>query len=111
MVDSNRGSAKHPKGFLYNKASTQTFIQIPISDFAKGVTKAFFCADTPLHKLKNNHLSSLFQKLGNPLPSKRKYSSKVEKLAKEEVLRIKGHLKNQEMFIVVDESDINANSI
>ena len=107
MVDSHRGSAKHQRGFLNEKASTQTFLKTPIPDFAEKVTKAFLCADIPLHKLRNSHLSSLFKKLGNPLPSERKCRSKVEKLAEEEALRLKDYLKDQQMFMVVDESDIN----
>ena len=60
-----------------------------------------------LHKLRNSHLSSLFKELGNPLPSKEKCRLKVEKLA-EEALRLKDYLKDQEMFMVVDKSDINS---
>ena len=78
-----------------------------IPDFAEKVTKTFFCADIPLHKLINSHLSSLFKELGNLLPSERKCRSKVEKLAEEEALRLKNYLKDQEMFMIVDESDIN----
>ena len=107
MVGSHRGSAKHQRGFLHEKASTQTFFKTPIPDFAEKVTKAFLCADIPLHKLRNSHLSSLFKELGNPLPSEGKCRSKVEKLAKKEASRLKCYLKDQEMFMVVDESDIN----
>ena len=107
MVDSHRGSAKHQRGFLHEKASTQTFLKTPIPDFAEKVTKAFLCADIPLHKSRNSHLSSLLKELGNPLPSEGKCRSKVEKLAKKEALRLKDYLKDQEMFMVVDESDIN----
>ena len=92
----------------HNLYHTQTFLKTPIPDFAGKVTKAFLCANIPLHKLRNSHLSSLFKELGNPLPSKEKCRSKVEKLAKEEALRLKDYLKNQEMFMVVDESEINS---
>ena len=61
MVDLHRASAKHQRGFLHETASTQTFLKtIPIPDFSEKVTKAFLCADIPLHKLRNSHLSSLF---------------------------------------------------
>ena len=60
-----------------------------------------------MHKLRNSHLSSLFKELGNPLPSQGKCRSKVEKLAEEEALRLKDYLKDQEMFMVVDENEIN----
>ena len=106
MVDSHRGSAKHQRGFLHEKAGTQTFLKTPIPDFTKKVIKAFLCADIPLHKLRNSHLSSFFKQLGNPLPSEGKCRSKVEKLAEEEALRLNDYLKDQEMFMVVDESDI-----
>ena len=59
-----------------------------------------------MHKLRNSHLSSLFKELGNLSPSKGKCHSKVEKLV-EEALRLKDYLKDREMFMVVDESDIN----
>ena len=98
---------KTPKWLLTLKASTQTFLKTPIPDFAEKVTKAFFCADIPLHKLRNSHLSSFFKELGNPLPSEEKCRSKVEKLAEEEALPMKDYLKYQEMFMVVDENDIN----
>ena len=108
MVDSHRGSAKHQRGFLHEKTiSTPTFLKTPIPDSAEKVTKAFLCADIPLHKLRNSHLSSLFKKLGNPLSFGGKFRSKVEKLAEEEALRLKDYLKDQEMFMVVDESDNN----
>ena len=80
------------------------FLKLPIPEFAEKVNKAFLCADIPLHKLRNSYLSSLFKELGNPLPSEGK-CSKVEKLAKEEALRLKDYLKDQIMFMVVDESD------
>ena len=60
-----------------------------------------------MHKLRNSHLSSLFKELGNPLTSEGKCRSKVEKLAEEEALRLKDYLKDQEIFMVVDERDIN----
>ena len=62
------------------------FLKTPTLDFAEKVTKAFLCADIPLHKLRNSHLSSLFIELGNLLPSKEKCCSKVEKLVEEEAL-------------------------
>ena len=49
-VDSHRGSGKHQRGFLHEKASTQAFLKAPVPDFAEKVTKAFLCADIPLHK-------------------------------------------------------------
>ena len=107
MVDSHRGSAKHQRGFLHEKVSAQTFLKTPTPDFAEKVTNAFLCADIPLHKLRNSHLSFLFKELGNPLPSERKCRSKVEKLAEEKALRLKDFLKDQVMFMVVDESDLN----
>ena len=79
MVDSHCGSAKHQRGFLHEKASTQTFLKTPIPDFAEKVTKAFLCADIPLHKLRNSHLSSLF----NPYPPESKYFVHFSKLALE----------------------------
>ena len=105
-MDSHRGKAKHQRGFLHEMASTQTFLKTHTPDFVEKVTKACLCADIPLYKLRNSLLSSFFQELGISLPSKGKCRSKVEKLA-EEVLRLKDHLKDQEMFMVVDESEIN----
>ena len=107
MVYSHRCSAKHQRGFLHEKTSTQTFLKTPILGFAEKVTKTFLCADIPLHKLRNSHLSSLFKELGNKLPFKGKCRLKVEKLAEEKALRLKDYLKDQEMLMVVDESDIN----
>ena len=107
MVDSHRGSAKHQRGFLHEKASTQTFLETSILDFAEKITKAFLCADIPLHKLRNSHLSFLFKELNNPLSSEGKCRLKVEKLAEEKTLRLKDHLKDEKMFMVFDESDIN----
>ena len=86
MVDSHHDSAKH-------------LLKTPLSDLAEKVTKAFLCADIPLHKLRNSHLSFLFKELGNPFPSKGKCYLKV--------LQLKDCLKDQEMFMVVDESDIS----
>ena len=77
MVDSHHGSAKHQKGFLHEKAGMQTFLKTPLPDFAEKVTKAFLCADIPLHKLRNSHLSYLFKEFGNALPSKKNVVQKL----------------------------------
>ena len=42
MVDSHRGSAKHQRGFLHEKASTEKFLKTPIPDFAEKVKRRFF---------------------------------------------------------------------
>ena len=78
--------AKHQRGFLHEKASTLMVLKTSKPYLAEKVTEEFLCADIPLHKLRSSHLSSLFQQLGNPLPSEGKCRSKVEKLAEEEVL-------------------------
>ena len=64
-------------------------------------------ADIPLHKLRNVHLKTLFSEMGHPLPSEFSCRSKVQKLAEQELLSLQSYLKNEEVFMVVDESEID----
>ena len=52
MVDSHCGSAKHQRGFLHEKATTQTFLKTPMPDFAEKIMKAFLA---PLHIIALHH--------------------------------------------------------
>ena len=45
--------------------------------------------------------------MGHPLPSESSCRSKVQKLAEQELLRFQSYLKNEEVFTVVDESEID----
>ncbi|CAK8688417.1 unnamed protein product [Clavelina lepadiformis] len=96
MVESHRKSEKHQRGL----ARTAT-------NFAENVTRAFLCADIPLHKLTNSHIKTLFHDLGHPLPSETACPSKVQKLADQEIQQLKNYLKDEDVFMVVDESEID----
>lgn len=60
-----------------------------------------------MHELRKNHPKSLFQDLGDPLASETTCRAKVGKFAEEEALQLQEYSKNQEMFMVVDDSDID----
>ena len=108
MVESHRHSVKHQNGLKRTEASTtQTFIKPLAPNFAEKVTKAFLSADIPLHELRNIHLKTVFSEMGHSLPYESLCRSKVKKLAEQELLRLQSYLKNEEVFMVVDESEID----
>ena len=100
-MDSLRSGAKDRRGVLHEKASEQIFFQTPILNFAERVTShffvlTFFCIS---REIATSHLC--FKSLVI------RYLPRVEKLTEEEVLRSKDYLKDQKIFIIVEESDIN----
>ena len=76
------------------------------AEYLTRVVKAFLSADIPIYKSNNPELKSLFTFLGRPLPSESSLRSQVTVIADSEVTRIQNLLHGQQIFLVVDESDI-----
>ena len=69
--------------------------------------KAFLSADIPLRKLRNKNLKKLFASIGHPLPTEQTCRMKVIEPYEEKIERIKVLIKDEPVFIIVDESDIS----
>jgi len=110
FVEAHRNTAKHVRGIIQSSSNSQTqlFLQPAFkSDFTKDVLKAFLSADIPLRKLRNKNLKKLFASIGHPLPAEQTCRMKVTELYEEEIERIKALIKDEPVFIIVDESDIS----
>jgi len=70
-------------------------------------TKCFLEADIPLHKLRQPAMKEFFAKLGHQAPSESACRRRVDSVAEDDFLKVKEVLKNQEIFIVIDGSNIN----
>ena len=75
-------------------------------DFMTELVKSFLAANIPLHKLENEHIGNLFKKMGYPCPSVRTCREKVDKLAEAEQAQVKDLMKDKQIFLMVDESEI-----
>ena len=64
-------------------------------------------ADIPLHKLQNAHIRLLFTDLGQPVPSESSCRAHVDKLAAEQMIRLKERLQNKNVFVVIGESEVS----
>jgi len=100
-------TSKHQRLLQKPSSSKQQFLNTQSSDFTTKVVNAFLSADIPLHKLRNGRLRQLFQDIGHPLPSESTCRSQVSVLADAESNRIKELMAGKQLFMVVDESDMN----
>ena len=108
FVDSHRKSMKHATK-MSSAASTslkQTFIS-SANNITEEVTKAFLAADIPLHKLEHPAIRSLFLLMGHTSPPESSCRHYVPKLAKLEKEKLKNYVANENVFLIVDESDIH----
>lgn len=74
---------------------------------SSAVARAFLCADIPLQKLKHPEIKNLFKKLGHDAPSESAARNHVPSLAEKEKSRIIETVTTKNIFMVVDESEIN----
>ncbi|MEL7308540.1 MAG: hypothetical protein AAGK05_12180, partial [Pseudomonadota bacterium] len=110
FIDKHRATAKHNRARTgsTSTSSVQEFIHGEgAHDFARDVAKAFLSADIPLWKLRNAELRRLFSNIGHPLPSEETCRTRIPKLYEEEILRVRAHVKEKPMFLIVDEADMS----
>ena len=105
-VESHRKSVKHQ-----NNSSCKKFplIHVNIQDdnsIYKSIVKTFLGANIPLYKLRNNNVINLFKKLKCPIPSETTARDMVKDLASEKIQEIKEIVKNNKIFIIIDETQI-----
>ena len=72
---------------------------------------AFLAADIPLYKLRHPALRKLFQDIGNPLPSEFVCRNIVKSIGESIESKIIQVLKEDNIFMVVDEAEINGKKI
>jgi len=68
--------------------------------------KAFLSADIPLWKLRHIELKKLFESIGHPLPSEQTCRLKIDDLYNEKIANIIEYVKDQSIFLIVDETEI-----
>ena len=112
LVDKHRASKQHSNSIQQNvviaNPSQQTFIQQEYNAFLDALVRGFSSANIPLHKLRNPDIKNLFQLFGAPNVS--------ETIARNFLLgpfysnheiALRTLLSNKDIFLVVDESEIN----
>lgn len=111
-VDKHRNSAGH-QGKLKNCESQASIKNFNLSEksFPHKVTMAFLAADIPLYKLRHPALRKLFQDIGNPLPSEFVCRNIVKSIGESIESKIIQVLKEDNIFMVVDEAEINGKKI
>ena len=86
---------------------TQQLLPVVSKDFMTELVKTFLATDTLLHKLRNPHVTRLFENLGQKMPSETVCRDYVKTLANNEQDHLKYLLKNKCIFIVIDESEMD----
>lgn len=81
------------------------------NSFAYKVTMAFLNADIPLYKLRHEALRTLFEEIGNPLPSEFACRNIVKGIGESIEGRIIEVVRGENLFLVVDETEIMGKKI
>ena len=107
-VDQNRNGSVHQAKLTIPTTSRQSFIWTPnIPNFNETVVKTFLGANFPLKKLRHPTIRRLFTDMGHPLPSESTSRRIVENIAKEEENQIIYNFTNKDIFIVIDEAEVD----
>ena len=108
-VESHRSSSKHKRLLTTTAGKTvqQTLLPNLKTEFKCKIVDAFLAADIPLHKLHVPQIRQLFTDLGQPVPSETTCRKHVENLATDQLQRLKEKIHGKNVFLVVDESEIN----
>ena len=75
-------------------------------NFKEQVVSLFFAADIPLRKLNHASLKSLFARMGKVLPWETAARACVAKLASQKEEQIQELLRDNKMFLIVDEAEV-----
>ena len=108
FVESHRKSKQH-QGKLETKSkfrSKQTFLHFDQVNFKEQVVSSFVAADIPLHKLNHPSLKSLFARMRKVLPSETAARACVAKLASQKEEQIQKLLRDNKIFLIVDEAEV-----
>lgn len=107
-VQNHRSTDSH-KQRLSSQFSQTTLA--PIKDFSFDVCDAFLKADIPLWKLRSPSLVNLFSKIGCQLPSESTCRRRIDDIYDFQMTEIKKKIKDKQIFLIVDESDIDRKKI
>ena len=108
FVESHRKSKQH-QGKLETKSksqSKQTFLHFEQVNFKEQVVSSFLAADIPFHKLNHPSLKSLFARMEKVLPSETTARACVAKLASQKEEQIQKLLRDNKIFLIVDEAEL-----
>ena len=75
-------------------------------NFKEQVVSSFSAANIPLHKLNHPSLKSLFAKMGKVLPRETAARTCVAKLASQKEEQIQKLLRDNKIFLIVDEAEV-----
>ena len=107
-VDQHRNGSVHQAKLTIQTTSRQSFITTPnIPNFNETVVKTFLGAKIPLKKLRHPAIRRLFIDMGHPLPSESTSRRIVENFAKEEENQMIYNFTNKDIFIVIDEAEVD----
>ena len=107
-VDQHRNGSVHQAKLTIPTTSRQSFISTPnIPNFNETVVKTFLGANIPLKKLRHPAIRRLFIDMGHPLPSESTSRKIVENTAKEEENQMIYNFTNKDIFIVIDEAEVD----
>ena len=107
-VDQHRNGSVHQAKLTIPTTSRQSFISTPnIPNFKETVVKTFLGAIIPLKKLRHPAIWRLFIDMGHPLPSESTSRRIVENIAKEENNQMIYNFTNKDIFIVIDEAEVD----
>ena len=107
-VDQHRNGSVHQAKLTIPTTSRQSFISTPnIPNFNKTVVKTFLGANIPLKKLRHPAIRRLFIDMGHPLPSESTSRRIVENIAREEENQMIYNFTSKDIFIVIDEAEVD----
>ena len=107
-VDQHRNGSVHQAKLTIPTTSRQSFISTPnIPNFNETVVKTFLGANISLKKLRHPAIRRLFIDMGNPLPSESTSRRIVENITKEEENQMIYNFTNKDIFIVIDEAEVD----
>lgn len=105
----HRETEKHKRSLMQIQIPGQTFLPNEITsrnDFTDKVVLAFLSSDIPLYKINNPYLKDLFRYINKELPSESTCRSRIPLLVSTEVTRIKNLIQGENIFLVIDESEL-----
>ena len=108
FVESHRKSKQHQKKLETKSTSQskQTFLQLDQVNFKEQVVFSFLASDMPLHKVNHPFLKSLLATMAKVLPLETAARACVAKLASQKEEQIQELLRDKQIFLIVDETEI-----
>ena len=105
LIDQHRKTNKHVQNSKFTFPPSPHHA-LSTSNFNKDLVTTFLQLDIPLHKLRGNCFNNLLTKYKLPVLSQSSAQSMIYSIAKEKIQSIRDILKDEPVFIIVDECSI-----